>query len=99
MLTYLLIPISLGLFLTSFTILYSIKKFKKEGFLYYIPKGQRFKWRYKPKGEDKSHFIKILEAENPERYKKQIKRSFLFALIYLIVGIILIAFFVFFLLY
>ena len=92
---WLFIPISIGILLGSITIFYNIRKFKKQGFLYYLPKDQRLNWRFRFKGLDYSGSIKVFEKEDPERFKIQIKRLFNVATIYLSIAIIFLILFIF----
>jgi len=83
---WIFIPISIGFLLSSITIFFNIRKFKKQGFLYYLPKGQRLKWRSK---------IKVFEKENPERFEIQIKRLIYVATLYLSIAVIFLILFIF----
>ena len=92
---FILIPLILATFMVGITIITNIYKFKKQGFLYYLPKNIRFKPLRFWKKIDISECVKITQTDDPERFNKHIKRSFFVALLYFI---IVLAFIVIFLL-
>jgi len=90
----LLIPFIIGFLLTAILILVNINRFKKRGFLYYLPKEKRLKPLKFWKPIKESEGIKIIEQENPERFNKQIKKTITVSLIYAFFAVLLIIVFV-----
>jgi len=92
-----LLAISTGCFLGCITIFYNIRKFKKQGFFYYLPKGQRSKgiFSLKLRKSDVPGVIKILGKEKPEKFNHQIKILYHLVKLYLIIAIIFLILFLF----